>query len=316
MNPFTFPVTENEPMLRHTTLRVGGPAQYFFIAKTSEDAARAAREALGKKISYAVLGGGSNTLVSDAGFNGLIIKIAGMKVSVQETVSTAEAGTPSVMFARGVASHDLAGLEWMVTLPGTVGGAVYGNAGAYGSETRDRIVSVLVLAPDGEIQTMTKAECRFGYRDSVFKHADPRLMIMSASFKLDPGEPLVIQSRMHELLTKRLSEQPLGTSSAGCLFKNVEVRPDQVADLLARLPGDGHEFVRRGRIPAGWLMQKAGLKNFTVGHAQVSDRHANFCLNTGGATAADIRSLAIEAQERVGALFGLHLELEVQFLGF
>ncbi len=271
MNPFTFPITENEPMLRHTTLRVGGPAEYFFIAKSADDAARAVREAVVKKIPYAVIGGGSNTLISDHGFNGLVIKIAGMRVSVHGDVATAEAGTPSVMFARQVASHELMGVEWMVTLPGTVGGAVYGNAGAYGSETKDRLFEVLALTTTRETIKMDRAACGFAYRDSVFKHQDPKLIILSASFKLDHGEPETIQARMSELLAKRSREQPLGTSSAGCLFKNVAVKPSEVPDLLTRLPTDGHEFARRGRIPAGWLIQKAGLKNFAVGRARPPD---------------------------------------------
>lgn len=316
MNPFTFNVTENEPMSRHTTLRVGGPAQYFFVGRSVSDISRAVIEAVAKKIQYAFLGGGSNTLVADNGFNGLIIQIAMTRVEVKDHNLRVEAGAPSVLAARKAAEHGFSGIEWMVTLPGSVGGAVYGNAGAFGSETKDRITSVEAVDDHGEIQIFKKSDCAFAYRNSIFKKRKPELVVLAATFSLELGDTKTITAHMNEFLAKRKDEQPLGASSAGCMFKNVEVKSGEADRYLAILPDEAHNFVRRGRIPAGWLIQKAGLKNFSVGKATVSDRHANFCLNLGGATASDIKTLSERIQDRVASVFSIHLEPEVQFLGF
>ena len=292
-------------MSRHTTLRVGGPARYFFVGKSVEEVARAVAEARTKSVSYGIVGGGSNILLADRGFDGLIIKMGTRNISFVDqshssaygTVVRAEAGVFSVALARAVAAQSLAGIEWMVTLPGTVGGAVYGNAGAFGSETKDCLASVEYLDQAGELQIMLRDACEFDYRNSIFKKQKPRLVVVAATFALKKGDASAIKTSMTTFLAKRKDEQPLGASSAGCMFKN-------------HIEKDGT------RVSAGYLIEKSGLKGFHVGAARVSDRHANFCLNTGGATAADVKTLAERVSDRVFSLHGIHLEPEVQFLGF
>lgn len=291
---------EQVPLAPMTTMKVGGKARYFFAARTVEDVVEAIAAADSAGVPVAILGGGSNTLVADEGFPGLVIKI---NLITFETVSLDDrqgvvrvgAGMPSSLASRKVAELGLAGLEWLVTLPGVVGGAVYGNAGAYGSETKDNLESVEVVlrAADGWVRrTLVKDECRFDYRDSVFKHQNPRSVIIAATFRLPRGDRDIIEGNMKELLARRAEEQPLGTMSAGCLFKN---------PIL-----DGK------RTSAGKLIDQAGLKGACVGKARVSEKHGNFCLNTGGATAADIRALAEKIKHDVKARFGVELEEEVQ----
>lgn len=285
---------ENEPMSKHTTLKLGGPAKYFLIARTRDELVRAIETADRKNIPYRVIGGGANTLVADSGFDGLIIKTAIMDVKIDDLDAHVGSGMLSVALARKVAAASLTGLEWMVTLPGSIGGAVYGNAGCFGSETKDRLVSVEAFI-GGQVRTMSNAECKFGYRDSIFKHLEPRPVILSATFRLDHGNPSEINSKMKDFLAKRADEQPLGTSSAGCLFKNPLV--------------DGK------RTSAGMLIEEAGLKGFAVGPVCISDKHGNFGITRPGATAADLVKLIQTVKARVREKFGIELEEEVQYIG-
>lgn len=300
------PWTENELMAKHTTLKLGGPARYFFIARTRDELVCAIETANRRGIPYRVIGGGANTLVADTGFDGLIVKTAIMDVTFPPSAKQGEdegggslvsvgSGMLSVAFARKVAAAGLTGLEWMVTLPGAIGGAVYGNAGCFGSETKDRLVSVEAFT-DGQVRTMTKTECKFGYRDSIFKHMNNRAVVLSATFRLDRGDPKAIESKMKEFLAKRADEQPLGSSSAGCLFKNPLV--------------DGK------RTSAGMLIDKAGLKGFAVGPVCISDKHGNFGITRPGATAADLIKLIQTVKARVKEKFDVELEEEVQYIGF
>lgn len=286
-------VVENEPLARHTTLKLGGSARYFFVARASVDVVNALRVAADLNIPIRAIGGGANTLVSDTGFNGLIIKTAIMDVKIEDTTANVGSGMLSVAFARKVAATGLTGLEWMVTLPGSIGGAVYGNAGCFGGETKDRLASVEAFI-DGQARTMSNAECKFGYRDSIFKHLTPRPVILSATFRLDRGDPKVIASKMKNFLAKRADEQPLGASSAGCLFKNPLV--------------DGK------RISAGMLIDKAGLKGFAIGPVCISDKHGNFGITRPSATAADLVKLIQTVKARVREKFGIDLEEEVQYI--
>lgn len=293
-------VREDVPLAPMTTMKVGGVARYFFAARMVEDIVRALQVAESSHIPVAILGGGSNTLVADEGFPGLVVKNNIMTFEVvslddREGLIRIGAGMPSTLSARKVAELGLTGLEWLVTLPGVVGGAVFGNAGAYGSETKDNLESVEVVSRGSDCwsrHTLAKNDCRFGYRDSIFKHQDPKSVIVSVSFRLPCGDRTIIEGNMKELLARRAEEQPLGTMSAGCLFKNPTLNGE--------------------RVSAGELIDQAGLKGTCVGKACVSEKHGNFCINTGGATAADIRALAEKIKKEVKATFGVELEEEVQ----
>lgn len=310
-------VLENEPLSRHCTLRVGGLARYFFVAAGRTDLVRAVRAARGIGIGFVVLGGGTNALPSDAGYDGLVIKVASGVVRVEGASVYADAGVPSTLLARKAADAGLSGIEWMATLPGTVGGAVRGNAGAFGSETKDRLELVDILRGDREL-TIPAAEARFGYRDSVFKHSDD--IVLGATFLLDVGDRKKIEQRIKEFLDKRSDEQPLGAQSAGCIFKNYEPGSRPVEEVEEKFDAEDRtrlrEFWARNRVPAGWLIEKAGMKGFCAGLACVSEKHGNFCLTTPGATADQLIQLISTVKTKVRDRLGIQLEEEVQLLGF
>ena len=302
----------NEPMSKHSTLRIGGPAKYFLAAQSADEIIKAIEAAKKDGIDYVVIGGGSNILVSDAGFNGLVIKMADLETRIDGENIYAGAGVFSVVLSRTAADAGMAGLEWMATLPGTIGGAIYGNAGAYGEETKDKLTRVLILEGD-KSEWLQKEDCKFGYRDSRFKKT--KEIILGAEFALIKGEIVGIKEKMNTLLGKRKDEQPLGASSAGCIFKNFKFSTlnSQLLTLNSVIP---EEFLKNKTIPAGWLIDRAGMKGFCVGRTSVSGRHGNFSLTQPGATADELIQLISAVKMKVRDTFGIELQEEVQYIGF
>lgn len=298
---------KNEPMSKHSTLRLGGPAKYFFEVKNSDEIIKAIEAAKNNKINYVVIGGGSNILVPDAGFDGLVIKMSDSEIKIDGEKIYAGAGVFSVALARVAANAGLSGIEWMATLPGTIGGAVYGNAGAYGEETKNRLARVQVLE-EGTVKWIQKEDCHFGYRDSRFKKT--KEIILAAEFELLKCDKMEINKKMKILLDKRKGEQPLGSSSAGCIFKNFKY---QISNFKFDIP---KEFLKNKTIPAGWLIEKAGMKGFCVGKMRVSDIHGNFSLNLGGGSADELAQLISAVKKKVRDKFGIELQEEVQYIGF
>lgn len=301
---------KNEPMFKHSTLRIGGAARYFFEAKNSGEIIKAMEAAKNNNINYVVIGGGSNILVPDAGFDGLVIKMADSEIKIDGEKIHVGAGVFSVSLARAAADAGLTGLEWMATLPGTIGGAVYGNAGAYGEETKNKLSRVQVLE-EGTVKWIQKEDCHFGYRDSRFKKT--KEIILAAEFELFQGDKMEINKKMKILLDKRKGEQPLGSSSAGCIFKNFKFSSFAKASEDRQIP---EEFLKNKMIPAGWLIEKAGMKGFCVGKMRVSDIHGNFSLNLGGGSADELARLIFAVKKKVRDKFGIELQEEVQYIGF
>lgn len=297
----------NESMSRHSTLRIGGPAKYFLVIQNADETVKAIEAAKNDGLDYVVIGGGSNILVSDAGFGGLVIRMSDSEIKIDGEKIYAGAGVFSAMLGRATAEAGMAGLEWMATLPGTVGGAVYGNAGAYGEETKDKLERVLIL--DGaEKKWIPKEDCSLDYRDSRFKKT--KEIILGAEFALTKGELGGIKEKMSKLLGKRKDEQPLGASSAGCIFKNFKFN---ISDFRFDVP---EEFLKNKTIPAGWLIDKAGMKGFCIGKTGVSERHGNFSITKNGATADELIQLISAVKIKVCDVFGIELEEEVQYIGF
>ena len=278
----------DEPMSRHTSFRVGGPAALMALPKTVEEAQACIKTAVSLGVEPFFLGNGSNLLVPDEGVQRFLIKpVPGLNQIVRDgNTITAGSGVTLArlaMFARG---NDLTGLEFAHGIPGSLGGAVFMNAGAYGGEMAQVVRSVTCLNIDGEIETVTDFD--FGYRKSIF--SDGKRLILSAVMELQPGDRATITARMDELAAQRQSKQPLEFPSAGSMFK----RPV------------GHF--------AGALIEQSGLKGFTVGGAQVSEKHAGFVINAGGATCSDVLELVRQVQMRVMEKFGVELEMEVRVL--
>ena len=278
----------DEPMSRHTSFRVGGPAALMALPKTVEEAQACIKTAVSLGVEPFFLGNGSNLLVPDEGVQRFLIKpVPGLNQIVRDgNTITAGSGVTLARLAMFARDNDLTGLEFAHGIPGSLGGAVFMNAGAYGGEMAQVVRSVTCLNIDGEIETVTDFD--FGYRKSIF--SDGKRLILSAVMALQPGARAAITARMDELAAQRQSKQPLEFPSAGSMFK----RPV------------GHF--------AGALIEQSGLKGFTVGGAQVSEKHAGFVINAGGATCSDVLELVRQVQMRVMEKFGVELEMEVRVL--
>jgi len=284
-------VQQAERMDRHTTFRIGGPADYFVAPKDVETVKKVAGYCREEQIPFYILGNGSNLLVGDGGYRGVIIQVYKNlnEIRVEKTWVRAQAGAMLSVIAKQALAHSLDGFTFASGIPGTLGGAVVMNAGAYGGEMKDVVKEVTVLTPEGEILTIPGSEMRFGYRTSIV--TEQHYIVVEAVLELQPGEQETIRQRMEELREKRTTRQPLDLPSAGSTFK----RPEGYF--------------------AGKLIMDAGLQGFTVGGAQVSEKHCGFVVNRGGATAADVRELMRQVRERVHQQFGVSLEPEVKMLG-
>lgn len=306
---------ENEPLSKHCNFRIGGPAKYFVETKTTQDIADAVRLAKESSVTFFPLGGGSNTLASDNGYEGLVIKLANRNIKVDGDRVSADAGAISAAVARASAEAGLRGFEWAISLPGTIGGAVRGNAGCFGGEMRDVVETVRVLH-NGQILTRTKDEMAFDYRWSALKEPGNHDVVIDVTLRLRKGERAEALSALEKNLAGRKSSQPLGSSSAGCMFTNIPyTTEEQIATVAAKF--DIPETMRsKHRLGAGWLLDRLGLKGTRVGDAMVSETHANFLVNAGKATADDVVQLIALLKERVRNETGVQLHEEVQYLGF
>lgn len=293
-------IGRNVPLGPLTTFGVGGPADWLVETRSSDEIAAALRIAHGAGEAVTLLGGGSNVLVSDAGIRGLVIRPRGGEVRQAGGDSVrADAAVTMNGLVRWAIVHGAAGLEAWAGTPGTVGGAVYGNAHFGGRLIGDLVTQVLVAAPDGTTRTLSAAQMEFAYDASRLQRT--REILLWAAFRTTPGEPGALRATARQSLAYRKSTQPLHLPSAGCIFRNPEPGRD-------RLPAD---------VPwsAGALVDLAGLKGVTVGGARISPTHANFIVNDGSATAADIRALIERCRMSVSERFGVELREEIVYLG-
>ena len=283
-------VLENEPLARHTTFRVGGPADVLFLPESAQELQRAMELAREAGEDCLVIGNGSNLLVRDGGVRGLVIKLAGPMsgISVEGTSIRAQAGASLSQVSRAALQASLTGLEFASGIPGSLGGALAMNAGAYGGELSQVVREAMVLM-DGRVQTLSREELAMGYRTTrVLREGG---IVLSAVLDLKEGDAPQIAATMDELNRRRREKQPLSCPSAGSTFK----RPEGYF--------------------AGALIEQAGLKGYAIGGAQVSEKHAGFLINRGGATASDLLRLIEYVQERVYAQSGVRLETEVRICG-
>ena len=282
----------NEPMKNHTTFRAGGCADYLVEPESVDTVREIVRLCCQENMPYYVVGNGSNLLVSDKGYHGIILHLyknmSDFEISGNRL--KAQAGALLVRVAKMAAKEGLSGLEFASGIPGTIGGAMVMNAGAYGGEIKDVVTKVRVLLPDGTIRDYTGEEMAFGYRKS--RVIEEQGIVLEAEMELKADDPEAIAARMEVLREKRVAKQPLEYASAGSTFK----RPEGYF--------------------AGKLIEDAGLRGFSVGDAQVSEKHCGFVINRGNATASEIMELIQEVQKRVYEHSGVRLEPEVKLLGF
>ena len=288
----------NAPLAKYTSARVGGPAEMLLTVKNAQELQTAVELAYAYPIPYFVLGGGSNILVADAGVKGLVILNKAKQVSFRHTgfsvICTAESGTNLSSLARQCISKGLGGLEWAISVPGTVGGAVFGNSGAHGGDMAGNLRAAAIFEPGQGAKIYTNDALDYAYRNSLLKREmDKRLsrrIVLSAELELTPESIEVLTARANGFTAHRKETQP-GGASMGSMFKNPE------------------------NYYAGYLIESAGLKGYRIGGAAISEKHANFFVNDGDASAEDIRALIAEAWNIVREKFGVKMDLEVELVG-
>ncbi|MCO5183529.1 MAG: UDP-N-acetylmuramate dehydrogenase [Anaerolineae bacterium] len=287
-----------QTLAKYTSARVGGAAEMFVTVETAAELQMAVELAHQHNIPFFVLGGGSNILIADEGVSGLIILNKAKNVTFRNSgvgvVCSAESGVNLSALTRKCISKGLGGLEWAIGIPGTVGGAVVGNSGAHGGDMAGNLLSAMIWVPGEGVRMFSNREMQYGYRDSILKHEQqqdsPRRVVLSAELQLKPEAVEILTARAEGFTAHRKQTQPAG-ASMGSMFKN-----------------PAHYY-------AGYLLEAAGMKGFAVGDAQISEKHANFFMNNGNASAEDIRALLAEAWNVVREQFGIEMETEVELVG-
>ncbi len=285
------PLLVQEPMSRHTSFRIGGPADLLARPQSEQELAVLLAKAAANAVPVTLVGNGSNLLVRDKGIRGLVIKLGNMlnDIVINDNSITFGSGVSLAMASRRAAELALSGLEFAVGIPGSIGGAVYMNAGAYDGEMSKVVTSVRVMDAAGQVEALPASALDFAYRRSALQGSGR--IVTAVTVELTPGDKQAIADKMADFSNRRITKQPLELPSAGSMFK--------------RPPG----------YFAGTLIDQTGLKGYTVGGAQVSSKHAGFVVNVGGATCADVLQLIADVQDKVFAAHGVHLEPEVLVLG-
>jgi len=303
---------------KYNTFRIGGKAKYFFEAKTEKDLLKVLTAVRDLRLPLFILGGGSNVLFDDKVFNGIVVRIKTKGFEVEDYKSGrkiiyAAAGIPLSFLVDKAKDLSLTGLEWAAGIPGTIGGAVFGNAGAFGFSIGDivKVVEVFDLEKMKK-RKLNQKECCFEYKESIFKK-EKKYVILRVGLVLRQGDKKEIEKRIEEYLERRKKSQPFFWS-AGCVFKNVKIVKPEIKSKVKKALPEAEKFFRSGFLPAGYLIDKCGLKGKKNGKAEVSQKHANFIVNKGGAEAKDIISLIKLVKERVRKKLGIELEREVIFV--
>jgi len=293
-----------------TRFGIGGPAEVYVEAAAEPAFSAALRIAQSSGASYSVIGAGTNLIVSDQGFDGIVLRFTAHQISGDRAMLRAEAGAELQALVDYSIEHGLRGLETMTGIPGSVGAAVYGNAGAYGHSIDERVERVRILDGDS-IRSFTAAECRFRYRESVFKQQKDWI-ILGVELRMTPAPAAELRRTADDILKVRLAKYPANMKCAGSIFKNL---------ILAELPETvrrqiPERVIREGKAPSAYFLEQVGAKGMRSGGVRVADYHANLIYNQGGGTARELRALIDELKSRVRSQFGLELEEEVQYVGW
>ncbi|MBS3903423.1 MAG: UDP-N-acetylmuramate dehydrogenase [Anaplasmataceae bacterium] len=308
-----FPLKKNVSIASIGNYQIGGFAKYLSEPKNLKEAQRAVQWARKSKINILVWGSGTNILPRDEGFDGLIIHPHLLELKVGKSKVIVGSGVLVSDLLKFTIRKKLSGLEWAGGLPGTIGGAIRGNAGCFGGEIKDSIQSVTSLnIKTGLVKTFTKEQCRFGYRQSIFKRQDNQHLILSATFKLHPGKPLEIREKIEERIAYRLNRHPMDYPNIGSMFKNVpwkKIPSKFKSQFKPRIKKDPFPV-----IPTAILLSECQLRGKTIGGAKISEKHPNFIINFKKAKAREVRELLRIMKTKVYQKFGIQLELEVIIL--
>ncbi|MEA2064710.1 MAG: UDP-N-acetylmuramate dehydrogenase [Patescibacteria group bacterium] len=309
----------NEILAPYTTFKIGGPAKYFYEANSEQEIISAIEISKKLNIFYYILGGGSNILFSDSGFDGLVIriknlsseiKVSDLQIGKEYKIIRAEAGVRLSELVKYSSDNGLSGLEWAAGIPGTTGGAIRGNAGAYGGEMSNIVQRTVILQDDKTIILQNK-DLYFSYRGSILKSR--KLIILSAELKLKVCDKNLIKQKIEEIVKKRAQKSFFKHPNVGSIFKNPIVKNNKILEMFTKDTGLSSI---NGRIPAGYLIESAGIKGKTIGGAAVSGYNANFILNIKNATADNVIMLISLIKQKVRDNYGIQLEEEVELVGF
>lgn len=306
-------VKENVSLKNYTSFKIGGPAKYLAIVNNEDTLIKLLKFAKEGSIKYLIIGKGSNLLVSDKGFDGLVIILKFDKLNFDGTKIEV---SPDILLGKVIGSsvsQNLAGLEFATGIPGTVGGAVVGNAGAYGGEMADVIEKVEVLDENLDKKTLTKDELNFSYRNSIIKNSNT--IVLNIFLELKKGNKQESLELMKKYAQDRFDKHP-PDPSAGSTFKNVELTDEVIKTLESKKYDIPKQFYEYKKIPAAWLIDQIGLKGKQIGGAQISNKHANHLVNTGEAKADDVVQLISMVKTKIRDELGIQLEEEVRYIGF
>lgn len=312
-------IEHNVPLAPLTTMKIGGPAKFLVKVETSQGLQKAVQAAKEHDVPFFVLGGGSNTLISDKGFDGLVIKANGGNHAISGTKLCADSSAVLAAISRIAYQHGLAGMEWGIGIPGTIGGAVRGNAGNFLGDTQSVVYAVDILDETGAERTLTKDECAFAYRHSIFKKRKDWI-ILRAHFALTRDEGERIKERMDEILAYKQKTQNTPYPTSGCMFKNIRMESPQdranaelngISNLVCYSDDIGCDV-----LPIRALLEQLKLEGFAVGGAQISETNANFILNKNNATAEDVMMLVGIIKQKIKETFGFDVVDEFQHVGF
>ena len=302
---------ENTLLREYTTFKIGGRARYFFMAKEKEELIKALKVAKKYKLPLFILGAGSNVLISGQWLRGLVIKIQDKKYKINGQRIFAEAGLPLAVLVKESIKRGLSGFEWAAGIPGTVGGATRGNAGAFGKSMKDIIEAVEFFNLNNfKISKIKNKKCKFNYRESIFKEKN-NFIILSVYLELKKSSKKIVKEKVRRFLAYRQNRHPR-QPSAGSIFKGVGVK-ELGKIFFKKFPETKKVFIKKG-IPAAFLIAQCKLEGKKIGKAQISEKHPNFIINLGGAKAGDVKKLINLTKKKVKNKFGILLEEEIQYL--
>lgn len=300
---------ENVSLAPYTTLKIGGPAKYFMVAKSAADIQTTVAWSASEHLPLRVIGRGANLLVADTGYAGVILQLSNDQQVWDSNRVVVGSGTQNGQLIAAALHHGFGGMRWLIGVPGTVGGSLFGNAGGHGWGLGDQVVWVDVCQPDGSLKRLTKEECRFAYRTSVFKQ-HPEWIIVQAELEFAPVDATAERLLLAETTKQKNSNQPTTAKTAGCMFTNPTVD-------LTRLPQHLHQYVDTNGTIAAWrVIEEVGLKGQHIGGISISELHANFMINEGQGTADQVMQLLSLVKQKVRDELGIQLHEEVQYLGF
>lgn len=303
-------IEKNILLKNYTTFRIGGPAEFFIEAQNAEDLQEALQWAKDNDKDVFILGGGSNLLISDNGIKGLVIKLSLNKLEIEANKIIVGSGVSLAYLLSEALDNNLLGLEFATGIPGTVGGAIRGNAGTYGQDMSQVVKKIKYIDDSYNLAEMDTKEANFAYRHSIFK--EKKYIIVEAEIELEHGSTEEVRKLIKERLAYRHDTQP-HDPSAGCIFKNVRFEDVDIEDLKKRNL-DIEKFAKHKKIPAGYLIESAGLKGHTIGDAQISEKHANYIINKGNATAEQVIMMISFIKQQIRDKYGVQLMEEVQIM--